>query len=137
MLLQQKWRLKKMTKGRIIASWIIQVLVAGLFLMMGSQKLMSDPELVANFARWGLPDKMYLVIGFFEVLGAVGLLIPRFAGLAASGLILIMIGALFTHLTHGEILMAMMPLMVMILLGVVVFLRNPLNAFGKSAEGIG
>ncbi len=26
-----------MTKGRIIASWIIQVLVAGLFLMMGSQ----------------------------------------------------------------------------------------------------
>jgi uncharacterized membrane protein len=39
-----------------------------------------------------MPDKMYLVIGFFEVLGAVGLLIPRLAGLAAVGLILIMNG---------------------------------------------
>ncbi len=126
-----------MTKGKIIASWIIQVLVAGLFLMMGSQKLMSEPELVANFARWGMPDKMYLVIGFFEVLGAVGLLIPRLAGLASVGLILIMIGALFTHLTHGEMGMAMIPLIVMILLGVVVYLRNPLKTFGKNAEGLG
>lgn len=125
-----------MSKGKTIASWIIQVLVAALFLMMGSGKLMSDPEVVANFTRWGMPDKMYLVIGFFEVLGAIGLLIPRLAGLAAVGLILIMGGALFTHLTHNEIGMAFLPLMVMILLGVVAFLRNPLSFFKKSSEQI-
>lgn len=121
-----------MSKGKTIASWIIQVMIAGLFLMMGSGKLMSDPEVVANFTRWGMPDKIYLVIGTFEVLGAIGLLIPRLAGLAAVGLILIMGGALFTHLTHNEIPMAMLPLVVMILLGVVAYLRNPLKIFNKA-----
>lgn len=124
-----------MSKGKTIASWIIQVLIAGLFLMMGSQKLMSDPETVANFTRWGMPDKIYLVIGTFEVLGAIGLLIPRVAGLAAVGLIMLMVGALFTHLTHNEMGMAMLPLVVMILLGVIVYLRNPLRMFKKSSEG--
>ncbi len=123
-----------MTKGKTIALWVIQILIAGLFLMMGSQKLMSDPETVANFTRWGMPDNIYFVIGTFEVLGAIGLLIPRLAGLAAVGLILIMGGALFTHLTHNEMGMALMPLMVMMLLGVVVYLRNPLKAFNKNVE---
>lgn len=125
-----------MTKGKTIALWIIQILIAGLFLMMASQKLMSDPETVANFTRWGMPDKIYFVIGTFEVLGAIGLLIPRLAGLAAVGLILLMGGALFTHLTHNEMGMALMPLMVMLLLGVVVYLRNPLKAFNKNVESL-
>lgn len=123
-----------MTKGKTIALWIIQIMVAGLFIMMGMGKLTGDPEVVANFTRWGMPDKMYLVIGFFEVLGAVGLLIPRLAGLAAVGLILIMGGAVFTHLTHHEMGMAIVPLMVMVLLGVIVYLRNPLSIFKKAEK---
>ena len=121
-----------MSKGKTIASWIIQILIAGLFLMMGFGKLMSDPEVVANFTRWGMPNKMYLVIGFFEVLGAIGLLIPRLSELAATGLIVIMIGALFTHLTHNEVGMAVVPLVIIVLLGVIVFLRNPLSLFKKT-----
>ena len=121
-----------MSKGKTIASWIIQILLAGLFLMSGAGKLMNDPEVVANFTRWGMPDKIYLLIGAFEVLGAIGLLIPRLAGLAATGLILIMIGALFTHLTHNELGMAVVPLVVIILLSVIVYLRNPMNLFKKS-----
>jgi len=123
-----------MTKGKTIALWIIQIMVAGLFIMMGMGKLTGDPEVVANFTRWGMPDKMYLVIGFFEVLGAVGLLIPRLAGLAAVGLILIMGGAVFTHLTHHEMGMAIVPLMVLIFLGVIVYLRNPLSIFKKAEK---
>ncbi len=123
-----------MSKGKKIASWIIQILIAGLFLMMGAGKLMSDPETVANFTRWGMPDKLYLVIGFFEVLGAIGLLIPRLAGLAAVGLILIMGGAVVTHLTHNETGMAVVPFLVIIFLGAIVYLRNPLNIFKQSEK---
>lgn len=123
-----------MSKGKTMAVWIIQILLAGLFIMSSLPKLMSDPEVVANFTRWGMPDNFYLVIGALEFLGAVGLLIPRFAGLAAAGLILIMIGALFTHLTHGEMGMAIVPLIVIVLLGVVVYLRNPLRLFGKDTK---
>jgi uncharacterized membrane protein YphA (DoxX/SURF4 family) len=94
---------------------------------MALPKLMSDPETVANFERWGLPGKMYLVIGTFEILGAIGLLIPKTSAFAAVGLIMIMMGALYTHLTHGEMLMAMMPVMVMMMLAFVAYVRNPLK----------
>lgn len=124
---------KRMSKGKTIVSWIIQILLAGLFVMSSLPKLTGDAETIANFERWGMPGKMYLVIGAFELLGAIGLVIPRLAGLAAAGLILIMAGALVTHLTHNEMSMAPVPLVVMILLGVVVYLRNPLKIFGKTA----
>ena len=122
------------TKGKNITSWIIQILLTGLFLMMGGGKLMSDPEVVANFTRWGMPDNFYLVIGIFEVLGAIGLLIPRLAGPAAIGLILIIIGALFTHVNRGEMGMAVVPLVTMILLGAVAYLRNPLKLIDKQKK---
>lgn len=116
-----------MSREKNIASWIIQVLVAGLFLMMALPKLMSSADTVANFERWGLPGKTYLIIGAFEMLGAIGLLIPKTSAFAAVGLIMIMMGALYTHLTHGETLMAMMPLMVMMMLLFVIYVRNPFN----------
>ncbi len=125
-----------MSKGLNIASWIVQALVAGLFMMMAVPKLMSDPEIVANFARWGMPDKIYLVIGSFEILGAIGLLIPRTSTYAAIGLILIMVGALFTHITHNEMMMALMPLMVMMLLIFVVYVRNPFRKSAVSRGGV-
>ncbi|CAN5353966.1 hypothetical protein BH20ACI2_BH20ACI2_24760 [soil metagenome] len=121
-----------MSKGKSIASWIIQVLIAGLFLMMGSQKLMGEAEMTANFVKWGMPGFMLYVIGTLEVLGAIGLFIPRLAGIAATGLILLMVGALFTHLIHGEYGMALMPVAVMAMLAVVAYLRNPLRAFSKA-----
>lgn len=123
-----------MSKGKNITSWIIQALVAALFMMMAVPKLMSDPETVANFTRWGMPEKIYLVIGSFEILGAIGLLIPRTSAFAAIGLILIMVGALFTHVTHNEMMMALMPLIVMAMLAFVVYVRNP---FRKPAVSLG
>lgn len=125
-----------MSKGINIASWIVQVLVAGLFMMMAVPKLMSDPETVANFTRWGMPEKIYLVIGTFEVLGAIGLLIPRTSAYAAIGLILIMFGALFTHISHNEMMMALMPIMVMLMLAFVAYVRNPFRRATVSLGGV-
>ncbi|MGE3466659.1 MAG: DoxX family protein [Pyrinomonadaceae bacterium] len=123
-----------MSKGKSIVSWIIQILIAVMFLMMGGQKLMGEAEVTANFARWGFPSFMQYIIGFFEVAGAIGLLIPRLAGLAASGLILIMMGALGTHLMHGEFDMAPVPVAVSLLLGIVAYVRSPLAIFGNRKE---
>jgi len=124
-----------MTKGKNIASWVIQAVLIILFLLMGSGKLMSDPEVVANFKHWGMPDGSYYVIGAFEILGAIGLMIPRLAGYAAMGLILLMFGALFTHITHGEFGgMPMLAILVIILAGAVIYLRDPLKFFAKKPE---
>lgn len=127
-----------MSKGKKIAAWGLQILLAALFAMAAMPKLTGDAETAANFERWGMPDKMYLLIGALELAGAVGLLIPRLAGLAAVGLFLIMGGALFTHVRHGEFSMAPVPLVFMILLAVVAFLRNPLTSlFAGSAKNAG
>ena len=126
-----------MSKYFNIASWIFQVLLAVLFIMMGAQKLMGEAEVTANFAKWGMPSFMLVVIGALEVAGGLGLLIPKLAGLAAAGLVGIMIGALFTHLSHGEMDMAPMPLVVMILLAFIAYVRNPLSLLRKSTESVG
>ena len=48
----------------------------------------------------GLPAWFGYVIGGAEVLGGIGLLIPRLSALAATGIIPIMLGAIYFHLTY-------------------------------------
>ena len=59
-------------------------------------------EVVENFTRYGHTDAFRLFIGAAEVSGAIGLWIPRLAFWAALGLIIIMLGAVYTHVTHAE-----------------------------------
>src|SRR5713226_346609 len=89
-------------KLKMISLWIIQVLLALAFLKAGSSKLMPGSVWAEMFRRWGYPEHFYAAIGVIEVAGAVGLLIPRVAGSAASVLLVVMVGALCTHLRHGE-----------------------------------
>ena len=108
-----------------VISWVIQILLAVFFLLTASGKLISRPQVIEMFRNWGFPDKFYLVIGALELLGALGLLIPRLAGYAASGLIVLMIGAALTHLINGEGLQVLRPLIFIVFLALVVYLRRP------------
>jgi len=86
-----------------IALWIIQILLALLFLFAGGTKLYFSPEVLAAM---GPPNQVHLpglflkFIGFCEVLGGLGLVLPglfkirpQLTFLAAAGLLIIMIGA--------------------------------------------
>ncbi|MEW6211827.1 MAG: DoxX family protein [Acidobacteriota bacterium] len=108
-----------------IALWVIQALLAAFFALQGAMKLGGGEEVVANFQRWGFPDKFYLLIGGLEILGGIGLLIPRTTIYAAAGLVIIMIGAAITHITHGEAAMLPMPIIPLLLLAAVAYLRRP------------
>lgn len=89
-------------KLKMVPVWIVQIVLALAFLKAGSSKLAPGSAWAEMFRRWGYPRHFYVAIGVIEVAGAVGLLIPRAAGVAASALIVVMAGALFTHLRHGE-----------------------------------
>jgi uncharacterized membrane protein YphA (DoxX/SURF4 family) len=54
------------------------------------------------FRTWGYPDHFYLLIGAIEVVGGIGLLIPRVA--SASGVVLsvVMIAAAITQRMNGR-----------------------------------
>lgn len=106
-------------------SWLVQILLAIFYALAASGKLISRPQVIEMFRNWGFPDKFYLVIGILELLGAIGLLIPRIASYAASGLIMLMIGAAVTHLVNGEGLQVLRPIIFMMLLALIVYLRRP------------
>ena len=78
------------------------ILLAIAFIMSGGMKLTGPEEMVANFTRWGYPSWFMYAIGALEVAGGIGLLIPSLAGLAATGLVVIMLGAVGTHLRFAE-----------------------------------
>ncbi len=78
--------------------WILQILLAAMFLMAGSMKLIGAADMVSMFEKIGLGQWFRYVTGGLEVIGVIGLLIPRTAGVAALLLVCVMAGAVLTHL---------------------------------------
>lgn len=80
-----------------ITLWLFQALLAFQFAAGGLLKLSGDPAMVDMFAAIGASQGFRYVVGALEVAGAVGLLIPRLSGLAALGLVGLMVGAAATN----------------------------------------
>jgi putative oxidoreductase len=78
--------------------WLLQVPLALIFLVASYRKLTGDAVPVETFTQLGLGEWFRYFTGVLELLGGVGLLMPRVASLAAIGLAGIMIGAVLTHL---------------------------------------
>ena len=103
-----------------IALWIIQVLLALLFLFAGGSKLVLPiDELLSKGSpnQILLPGLLLRFIGVCEVLGALGLILPGLlrirpglTPLAATGLVIIMIGAIAITLAGPGVVMAVSPL---------------------------
>jgi len=73
--------------------WVLRILLAAVFLFAGVRKWLGDDAMVATFADLGAGQWLRYVTGTLEVAGAIGLLIPRIAGLAALALMGVMVGA--------------------------------------------
>ena len=108
--------------------WIFQWLLAALFVFTGGTKLVLPIEEMTK--QMPLPGWFLRFIGVAEILGAIGLILPGLlhirpglTPLAASGLVIIMIGA--TVLTFAKVSagMALFPLAVGLLLSFVAYNR--------------
>jgi len=78
--------------------WAIQIMMAGLFLLAGSSKLVGDPAMVGLFDAIGIGQWFRYVTGLIEVASALALLVPSLAVFGALALVPTMIGAVATHL---------------------------------------
>jgi DoxX-like family len=110
------------------ALWIVQGLLALLFLWAGGMKLVLPVEAMTE--QMPLPGLFLRFIGVAEVLGALGLILPgllrlwpALTPLAAAGLVLIMIGATVLMLAGGTVTMALFPLVVGLLAAFVAYGR--------------
>src|SRR5262245_46811281 len=73
--------------------WAGQILLAFVFVSAAVPKLNSDPGMVHEFAQIGAGQWMRYLVGTTELAGAISLLTPWLAGLAAAGLAAEMAGA--------------------------------------------
>ncbi|MGZ4890392.1 MAG: DoxX family protein, partial [Candidatus Angelobacter sp.] len=107
--------------GQKIAMWVVSILLAALFLFAGLPKLLTPAKILSQwvYAPWFLT-----FIGVCETLGAIGLLIPRLAALAAAGLSIIMVGAVYTLVSHHLMKELPVPIVVFILLLGVAYMRR-------------
>ena len=104
-----------------ILLWIIQVLLALLFIFAGSTKFIMPVEEMNRQAPVVLPGLFLHFIGVCEMLGAIGLILPALlrikpglTPLAAAGLAIITLGATVITM-KGGIAMAVLPLVVCLL----------------------
>lgn len=111
-----------------IALWIIQWLLALLFLFAGGMKLILPLDQLTGPIH--MPGLFLRFIGVCETLGAIGLILPALlrirpglTPLAAAGLVIIMIGATVIGFMTGPVGMALIPLVVGLLLVFVAYGR--------------
>lgn len=91
--------------------WIAQVLLALMFGMAGFMKITQPKEKLAANMKWveDFSPNTVKGIGTLELLGAIGLILPALTKIlpvltpvAAVGLVLVMLGAIVTHIRRGE-----------------------------------
>lgn len=86
-------------RPHLIVSWIAQVLGAGIFAQTLFFKFSGAEESVYIFSKLGLEPWGRWGSGFAELICVVLLLIPRTAALGAFGGLMVITGAIASHLT--------------------------------------
>ncbi|AHH95195.1 DoxX family protein [Kutzneria albida] len=104
---------------------VLQVVMALFFLVAAAgPKLLGQEYAVQMFDQMGFGQWLRYLTGALELAGAIGLLIPRLAGLAALGLVGVMVGATLTQvLVLGAPAMAFTPVLFGLLLALVAWGR--------------
>jgi DoxX-like family len=112
-----------------VALWIVQGLLAALFLFAGGMKLVMP--IAALTAQTPMPGVLIRFIGVLEVAGALGLVLPallrlhpNLTPLAAAGLVIVMAGAVGASLTTGPAATALVPVVVGTLLVCIAYGRR-------------
>ena len=88
--------------------WIVQGLLAAMFLLAGGSKLVMSAAQMTAPGPVQLPVAFIRFIGVCETLGAIAMILPGLTGirpgltpLGAGGLVIIMIGATVVNIVNG------------------------------------
>jgi DoxX-like family len=84
----------------------LAALVAAIFTALGAAKILAVPPMRSRAAHAGFTVAAYRRIGVLEVAGAAGVLAglirPVLGGLASAGLLLLLAGAMVTHVRNHD-----------------------------------
>ena len=110
---------------------IIQIILILVFALFGFQKIfMPLPDLIKQGMLWieDFPAWQVRTIGFLEVLGAFGLILPYviktlpkiIVAIASGSLALTMVGAIITHISRGDVIMSIIINSILFLMAVLI-----------------
>jgi hypothetical protein len=94
-----------------VAYWIVAGVLAFMYLYSGAIKIVRTPDQLRPMMAWvdTIPRWSLRAIGWLEVLGAIGLILPPLLGIAeplaiaaAAGLALLQVAAARLHLRRNE-----------------------------------
>lgn len=112
--------------------WIVQSLLALVFIASGLMKLVQTRRKLAPKLAWveDFSEIQVSGIGLAELLAGIGLVLPPLvhifpvlSPLAAAGLVLVMLGAVATHLRRSEWKLAPVPLVLGLLAAFIAWAR--------------
>jgi|1186.fasta_scaffold72762_2 putative oxidoreductase len=114
------------SRVRTVTLWVGQALLS-VFFLVGSAgpKLFGESYAVRIFDQIGAGQWLRYLVGVLELAGAIGLLIPRLAGLAALGITALMVCACGTQLfiLHNP-LFGLTPVVLGIIAGLIAWARR-------------
>ena len=102
----------------------ITALLSLAFLGAGIMKLTGAEEMRQGFENWGYPIFFMYIIGICEVAGAIGLWLRRFSFAAKICFIILMAGAVLTHLVFDTFQDAVPPIVLIVLTAVTLVLHR-------------
>lgn len=106
-------------------TWAALALVAIALLAGGVANLAGVPLMHQSFAELGLPVWFGYLIGALEVAGAIALFFRPLSALAAAGLIVIMVGALYYHVVARHPAEGLPALVILLLCVYIAWRRRP------------
>lgn len=118
-----------------ILLWILQILFGLYFIVTGVMHFVIPPGLPAPMSwMYELSPMLHWISGTAEILGGLGLILPgifriqtRLVPLAASGLALVMVGAVGYHLLRGEFQNIVMNLILIVIIVFIAYGRTKLS----------
>lgn len=102
--------------------WLGVIIAATIFVYAGWSKLTGVE--IGQFEAWGYTPAFAVGIGVIEVVGGIGLLIPRTSGWASLALVAVMLGTIGTHLGEADYGAALAPVLMVVVLSFVLFARG-------------
>lgn len=117
------------------ALWILQIFLGVYFVAIGVMHFIVPDGLPAVMSwMYDLSDTLHAISGIAEILGGLGLILPAVTGirtelvpLAATGLMLVMAGAVIYHLGRGEAVNIFTNIVLIALLGFIAYGRSQVH----------
>jgi len=122
-------------RGKVTASviglWGLRILMAALFFGAAFMKLSSQPQMVEEFESVGLGQWFRYLTGALELIGAIGLIVPRSSAFAAVLLLMVDAGAFVAQVTilHMDWIHT---IVIGVILGALIYLQR--HAFGRAGS---